>query len=249
MKIEMKTASARSLFLAPLLSLLLGLGCATAPAATEGGDPAAASSKTENSAGSNNSQPQASAEVASAADCAGGMVPDDGSAETGYSFVPSAKWGIYVQRIHTLDLSSRELDQVCVCWLRTRDDGEIDFEVVFFAANPQGRPVAEPYATVAAHAAEVPKGKENAGRLWSVDVSGITVPEGMSFVGVRWDPGADSFFFVCADHSDGDSIHQVYYQDDRSKGSWQDALNTRDPIFRDHRAILVRTLAKEEAAP
>ncbi len=170
--------------------------------------------------------------------CAGGAIKDDGSVETGYGYVPSAVMGSYLQQFHSDDLPSRELSEVCVCWLRTRPDDNLDFEVVFYE-DAGGRPTTEPYARVESSATEVPKGVDDAGRLYPVDVSGVTLAEGTSYVGVHWNPSASTFFFVCTDTSEETEYVNVFSAEDRAP-AWTNIKNSRDPIFKPHRAILVR---------
>ena len=106
-----------------------------------------------------------------------------------------------------------------------------------------GRPVERPYATVAATATEVPKGVQEAGRFYEVDVSGVTVPQGASFIGVRWDPSASTFFFVCTDTSEQTELVNVFSMEDRSP-RWTNVIDSPDPIFRPHRSVLVRAVAE-----
>ena len=173
-----------------------------------------------------------------ASPCAGGAVKDDGSVETGYGYVPSATMGQYVQEFHADEIGSRELSKVCVCWLRSRSDDALDFEVVFFEQEGD-RPAPNPYAQVAATATEVPKGVDEAGRLYEVDVTGVTVPEGTSYIGVRWNPSADDLFFVCTDTSEETEYVNVFSAETLSP-RWKNIKDSRDRIFRPHRAILVR---------
>ena len=174
--------------------------------------------------------------------CAGGAIKDDGSVETGYGYVPSANMGQYVQEFHSDELGSGEISKVCICWLRSRADSDLDFEVVFYEAVA-GRPVDVPYATAAAAAAEVPKGVPEAGRFYEVDISDVTVPEGTSFIGVRWDPSASTFFFVCTDTSDETELVNVFSMEDRSP-RWTNVINSPDPIFSPHRAVMLRAVAE-----
>ena len=90
-------------------------------------------------------------EVELAANCADGVVKDDGTVETGYGFVPQARDGVYVQEFHADEFPSRFLETVCVCWLKTKRERDIEFEVVFYEAEGNV-PAAEPYATVPATA-------------------------------------------------------------------------------------------------
>ncbi len=175
--------------------------------------------------------------------CAGGAIKDDGSVETGYGYVPSAKMGVYVQEIDSSELPSRELSEVCVCWLRTRADDNIDFEVVFYP-DQGGRPSRVPYAKVRSTANEVPKGVDAAGRFYSVDVSDVTLAEGTSYVGVHWNPSASTFFFVCTDTSEETPYTNVFSAEDRAP-AWTNIKDSRDPIFRPHRSILVRVKSAE----
>ncbi len=163
---------------------------------------------------------------------------DDGSVDTGYGYVPSAVMGVYLQRVHSDALPSRELSEVCVCWLRTRADDDLDFEVVFYE-DLNGRPGDEPYAKLRSTATEVPKGVDAAGRFYPVDVSGVTLAEGTSYIGVHWNPSASTFFFVCTDTSKETDYVNVFSMEDRSP-VWTNIKDSRDPIFAPHRAILLR---------
>ncbi len=93
----------------------------------------------------------ASAARRAGSDCPGGLALDDGSAETGYGWVPSVPDGEYVQRILFGQLPNRRLESVCICWQRTREDADVDFEVVFYE-DAGGQPAAEPYSAVPANA-------------------------------------------------------------------------------------------------
>lgn len=216
------------------LSALAGVGCqgtagpSTSPA---DGSPAA---ETEQVAA-------AETPMAEADDCAGGVVLDDGSVETGYGFVPSSSWGVFVQEFDSAAFASREISRVCVCWLRTREVEEVDYEVVFYEQQGNG-PAAEPYASVQGKATDVPMGVANAGRLYPVEIDGVTLPEGKSYIGVRFDPSIARFFFVCTDRSEGTPIVTGFQKDDRSR-RWTNVLFTPDPSFQNHRSVLIRAEA------
>ncbi len=177
--------------------------------------------------------------------CAGGAIKDDGSVDTGYGYVPSAVMGVYLQELHSEDLPSRELSEVCVCWLRTRKDDDLDFEVVFYE-DAGGRPGDMPYAKVRSTATEVPEGVKAAGRFYSVDVSGVTLADGASYVGVHWNPSASTFFFVCTDTSEETGYANVFSMEDRSP-VWTNIKTSRDPIFKPHRSIMVRAKSAEQS--
>jgi hypothetical protein len=184
-----------------------------------------------------------------AAACADGVVKDDGQLETGYGFVPSAIWGMYVQEYNSAELESRDLERVCVCWLRTRQDADIDYEVVFFEKK-EGRPAAEPFTSVKALAKAVPEGRASGGKFYDVDVKGVKVPEGSFYVGVRFNPGLNTHFFVCADHGPETGVVNTFQREDRAPG-WQSVLVSDDPIFDSHRSAMIRLKAKKapEAPP
>ncbi|MEM7582424.1 MAG: IPTL-CTERM sorting domain-containing protein [Acidobacteriota bacterium] len=167
----------------------------------------------------------------------GNVVLDDGSAETGYGWVPSVIEGEYVQRFSSSIFPTRVLESICVCWLRTRMDSAIDFEVVFYE-NDGGIPASTPYAVVPGSAEVEPQGI--AETFTEVDVSGIGIPVGPSYIGVRWDASADQFFFVCADKSEGTEPVEFFFRDDRAEGEWTSVFDALDPIFEDHRALMIR---------
>lgn len=172
--------------------------------------------------------------------CAGGLVPDDGSAETGYGWIPSVIDGRYVQEVDAAQLPFRELRKLCVCWLRTRSDDEIDFEVVFHARQGD-QPAPQPYAAVPARATGVPLGVT--GRFYEVDVSGVELAPGISYVGVRWNPSIDRFFFVCTDTSPATPPVEAFYIDFLAS-DWTSVFESRDPIFANHRAMMLRLQAR-----
>lgn len=228
------------------LLLVLSAACgSTGAPASETVPEAGADSSAEGAAGATGEPGEEPAGAEAAEPCAGGWIRDDGSVETGYGYVPSATFGQYVQEVSSDQLASTELSKVCVCWLRSRQDSDLDFEVVFYESRG-GRPADQPYATVAANASEVPKGVPEAGRFYEVDVSGVTLPEGTSFIGVRWDPSASTFFFVCTDTSEETERVNVFSMEDRSP-RWTNVIHSPDPIFRPHKAVLVRAVAKPPA--
>ncbi len=242
----------RIVTLSAILVLMLGCGQAVVSKPTSSAGTEAASSPDPPPEPSSEPAPpetasaeasHSEAEGAPATDsaCAGGAVKDDGSVETGYGYVPSATMGKYVQAFESSEVGGTALNEVCVCWLRSRADSDLDYEVVFYT-DKAGRPAAEPYATLTATATEVPKGVPEAGRFFSVDASDVTLPEGRSFIGVRWDPSDSKFFFVCADQSRTSPWVDVFSAEDRAP-AWRSVAEARDPIFKPHRSILIRARA------
>jgi hypothetical protein len=185
-----------------------------------------------------------SAEAQAVPDCLDGVVKDDGTVETGYGWVPSAIWGVYVQEFQATEFTSPFLDAVCVCWLRTSADDTIDFDLVIYG-DAGGVPEMTPHAVIPATASEVPDGVAAAGEFWEVDVTGVTIGPGTWYIGARWNPSVDQYFFVCTDKSPETEPVNVFYLDDRAD-EWGSALDTGDPTFDDHRAIMVRPRAQPQ---
>ncbi len=173
--------------------------------------------------------------------CEDGVVKDDGSLETGWGWVPTVIEGEYAQVFDSSEFPTSVVASVCVCWLRTEGDNDIDFEVVFYRAvvDLEGdlRPADEPYVAVPATATGVPQGI--VGAFVEVEVPAVRIPFGEFYIGVRWNPSADRFFFVCADTTPETPRTNLFFRDDRASG-WDNAFDTTDPLFLEHRAILVR---------
>jgi len=176
-------------------------------------------------------------------DCSDGVVKDDGSLETGYGWVPSAVDGRYVQRFEYSELNSRKVEEVCVCWTRTRPDDEIRFQVHLYRSRGEV-PAREPEASLEFVATGVPQFPD--GAFYSIDVSAadMRIPTDVSFIGVQWDPSDDQYFFVCADHSDVMPVVDGWFMDDRA-GGWSSVLEATDPIFAEHRAMMIRARGEE----
>jgi len=177
--------------------------------------------------------------------CEDGVVLDDGSAETGYGWVPSVVDGRFVQTFQTGAFRSRSLQTVCICWTRTRDDEDLEFNVDVYRDTGKG-PELEPIASIPATISGVPEFPDSA--FVEVDVSGhgVRLPAPIAHIGVSWNPSVDGFFFVCADHSSGTEQVDGQFIDDRAK-EWTSVLEARDPIFQEHRAMLIRAWADPEA--
>lgn len=170
--------------------------------------------------------------------CIEGVVKDDGVPETGYGWVPSVVEGIYVQEFHSGELADRRLLQACVCWLRTREDDSVEFDLVLYQ-DVGGIPAMAPFAVVPALATEVPTGVASGGRFYDVDLTGVTVPVGTLYAGVRWNPSVDRYFFLCVDKSPETPPVNGFYIDDRAS-EWGSVFGTPDPVFTNHRAMMVR---------
>lgn len=171
--------------------------------------------------------------------CEGGVVVDDGTLETGYSWVPSVVDGRYVQRFERSGLGADQfLREICVCWTRSRTDADLEFAVELYA-DAGGEPRLEPTASLAATAVAVPVFPGGAFSTVTIPGGGWFVPSAVYYVGVRWNPSADQFFFICADRSEGTPVTGGFFTDDRADG-WGNILDTSDPIFVGHRAMMIR---------
>lgn len=178
--------------------------------------------------------------------CKGGWIADDGSADAGYGFVPSARVGVYVQEIHSEQLPSRRLDEVCVCLYKGLARRRAEFDIVFYEEQ-NGRPATEPYASLPARARIEAKRFREAKHYFQVDASSIEIPEGASYIGVRWDPKEQFHLFICGDKTADTAAQKGFFTEDRAKG-WTNIATSRDPMFRDHRALLVRARSQPPAA-
>lgn len=179
--------------------------------------------------------------------CSSGAVRDDGTVESGYGFVPSSTYGIYVQEMTSQAIGHPFFDSVCVCWLKTRGDRDVDFEVVVYEEE-NGRPAATPIYSVPATAHGVPKSVAEAGAFAEVDMGRLAVPKGTFFLGARWSPQEDAFLFVCVDRSEETEKRRVFFQESAIP-RWVAVTESKDPIFAPHRAIMVRAVGTDTPPP
>ncbi len=170
--------------------------------------------------------------------CVDGVVKDDGVPESGYGWVPSVIDGRYVQQFNSSELPGRRLDRVCICWLRTHADADVDFEIHVYA-DAGGVPALDPILAVPATATAVPDWATAGGRFYEVEIPGFTVPSGTFYVGAKWNPSLDQFFFICADKSEGTEPVGAFFIDDRDD-EWTSVFEAQDPIFLDFKALMVR---------
>ena len=177
--------------------------------------------------------------------CPGGLIKDDGSAETGWGWVPTAIRGQYLQELNSGELPTRFLDRICICWLRTRQDADLDFDIVIYGQQAD-LPAAVPFAVVPAQVRGLPQGVPNA-TFFEFALPNIEVPAGTFYIGPRWNPSLDQFFFVCADTTATTPPTNLWFIDDRAEG-WDNTFTTTDPIFANHRAALIRPVAGSRIA-
>ena len=180
-------------------------------------------------------------------DCGDGVVKDDGTLETGYGWVPSVVDGRYVQQFEAAEFRSRKMEEICICWTRTRPDDSVTFLVQLYR-DRGGRPARSPEASVEVVATLVPTYPD--GGFYSVDVSDADfhAPTETFYLGVQWNPSEDGYFFVCVDKSEGTPVVDGWYIDDRAD-EWASVLDTNDPTFTGHRAMMIRATAMEGYFP
>jgi hypothetical protein len=172
--------------------------------------------------------------------CAGGAVFDDGMLETGYSWVPSAVDGRYVQRFTWTDVAATRLSEICVCWTRTRPDDVIDFHVELYR-DVGGEPAFNPTFSMPVQMTGVPSFPDGDFLSVPLPADGWPTLTPTFYVGVRWNPSIDQFFFVCADTSPTSPVVNGFFIDDRADG-WASVLETNDPTFAAHHAMMIRAV-------
>ncbi len=169
---------------------------------------------------------------------------DDGTVETGFGFVPTQASGTYVQVFENRSEDPVTIREVCACFIKSRGEQEVDFDIVAYRATESG-PSAIPFYVAKGQGSVAARRSADAGDFLTTPTE-LVLPPGRSYVGVRWDPSANRFLHVCADSSEAVESSQVYYRDGASKG-WTETTASRDPIFRNNRAIFVRL--SPQAAP
>jgi len=87
-------------------------------------------------------------------------------------------------------------------------------------------------------------GGASGGRFYNNGVTGVQVRGPTLYVGVRWNPSMDDYFFLCADNGPETEPVNVFFIDDRAE-EWGSALDTTDPMFDEHRAVMVRTVTEQ----
>ncbi len=177
--------------------------------------------------------------------CDDGVVKDDGDPDTGWGFVPSVERGVYVQRFEPSDLISRDLDKVCLCWIRTRPDPDLDFDIVLFGHNAEEeQPESQPLAAMPVIAEGVPEGIVGQFYCYDVQGAGFRAPVGPFYLGARWNASTNEFFFLCADTDPTTPIVDTFFSF-KDGEEWESVLVSNDPIFAEHRATMVRFIAAD----
>lgn len=143
--------------------------------------------------------------VSAPAACTGGLRNDDGSYEGAVGYANAVPLGSYVMAFDIPEGFAPT--RVCVCWTRGpfNTGPDIDFELVFHAADGTG-PKGEPdwpgtfLARVTARAEGVPEFAVDGVALFPVELpSALGRLSGRVHVGAEWQPFVDRQFFLCND--------------------------------------------------
>lgn len=182
--------------------------------------------------------------IAGQDDCKSGVFKDDGTVEGGMGFQTNMQLGEIVQRFDSSRLAGKAVAKVCVGLFSNGVDN-MAFEIVFYA-DQGGRPADEPYASVAAQARDLPKKMKDAGRFYSVDIKDVKLVDGPSFIGVRWNPKLGRRGFAGLDKTarDGSTPTPTFYRDSKSPG-WEDLLTSKDFLYNEYQASLIRVVPVE----
>jgi hypothetical protein len=155
--------------------------------------------------------PAGEAVAEASADCALGLVYDDGGFVDFYGSNPA----FMVMRFD-LPAGSNAIDQVCSCFARdTAGSSNLPFDVVVFDDNGAGGSPGTFLGSVAASATSIPVAGNYDFYNVSLAGSGIVLPDSSVYVGVHYNSASH---FVCGDRSAETPVRAVYNSGDGS--SW-----------------------------
>lgn len=151
--------------------------------------------------------------------CSGGLVLDDGSFEAAYGIGDGQPGSATMVQKMALGTAT-SLDQVCVCFARSQSSPGSDsfpFEVVLYDDDGANNQPGTELGVFSASAPAVPIFP--AVKFFDVDLttSGLVLPGGNVFVGLRW--GGGPSHFVCGDRSVGTLQRDLRLSGDAS-ASW-----------------------------
>jgi hypothetical protein len=159
------------------------------------------------------------------ATCAGGLAYDDGSFENAYGLTATAGRRAIVMRLDPQP--GALLERVCLCWVRNTFDADLDFELVFYAADGEGGEPGTQLASLEATASAVPSQPPGAFFGYDVSAAEVTAPAGGLFIGAEWDAVQNRGFFLCADQN-GPAQQPAF---SGAPGDWSD-LSSAHPAYR-----------------
>ena len=163
--------------------------------------------------------------------CAGGIVVDDGSFESGVRFTDQSTGAGLRDAVMLFDVDGvgTRIEQVCLCWRRgSAAPADLDHDLLFFAADGLGGSPGTQIAVVPAGADDVETGPT----IFGYDVSALDIQStsGQIYVGARWNGRAGTAqggegVFLCTDE-DGPGGQPMY-----AKVSSQTTWESFDDVF------------------
>jgi uncharacterized repeat protein (TIGR01451 family) len=176
--------------------------------------------------------------VRGAADCAGGEIYDDGTAENGYSGNPAVVSNFQGAMQFTPAAYPGTYDTVCL-GLVSLGGPNLTFNIEVHDDDGAGGTPGTLLGTVAASAAGIPGGLPCAFYSFDVTSMGLNIPSGSVFIGVQWNPQTFPSRFICADES-GTTPLRAGFANFNTGSGWQPF---NDPLlFPAYRALILRAI-------
>ncbi len=177
--------------------------------------------------------------------CEEGEVPDDGTVEAGYGWLPSITYAGFVERFDAPSLSSG-LERVCICVMQAMNfppDFEQQFQIVVYDDDGLGGAPGTVLASIPAIATNVRIGLP--GAFYAYNIAG-QVPflpsDGSIFIGIEWQPNVEQDFFICVDK---DSPPHGGYTMSDTFPEWT-PIQESSTVFSDYGALVVRAVAEQD---
>jgi uncharacterized repeat protein (TIGR01451 family) len=170
------------------------------------------------------------------ADCAGGEIYDDGSAENGYSGNPALISSFEGVMQFTPAAFPGTYDTVCV-GLVSLAGPNLDFEIEVRDDDGAAGSPGTLLGAVPVSAAGIPGGLPCAFFEYDITSLALNIPSGNVWIGVRWNPMLFPSRFICADETVATPIHPGFVNFN-NPSMWQ-ATQT---VFPGYRANLIRAI-------
>lgn len=176
--------------------------------------------------------------IAGGANCAGGEIYDDGTAENGYSGNPAVVSNFQGAQQFTPAAYPGTYDTVCL-GLVSLGGPTLNFNIEVHDDDGAGGTPGTMLGSVAASAAGIPGGLPCAFYSFDITSMGLNITSGSVFIGVQWNPQTFPSRFVCADESVTTPLHPGFANFNTGSG-WQPF---NDPaLFPNYRALIVRAI-------
>jgi uncharacterized repeat protein (TIGR01451 family) len=176
--------------------------------------------------------------VRGAANCAGGEIYDDGTAENGYSGNPAVVSNFQGAMQFTPAAYPGTYDTVCL-GLVSLGGPNLTFNIEVHDDDGAGGTPGTLLGTVAASAAGIPGGLPCAFYSFDVTSMGLNIPSGSVFIGVQWNPQTFPSRFICSDESGTTPLRPGFANFNTGSG-WQPF---NDPLlFPAYRALILRAI-------